>query len=191
MLSQEISTGPSSGGAAYGDNSSHLPREASLDALYLSHMSPVIQLSQFPDCSPSSSRRSSLQEDPLQSIYLDTEVMQRYYQEPDICYGPPPSSGSLHSPMYTAESSAMLGHDTSTLVGDLEQARHDWSTNDVMLISPHEPVFSPAYGYSQSDSAESVDIYAPTSYPIHTYDSFEFQTLRDHNTSAMLAGQHA
>jgi hypothetical protein len=195
MLPQEMSTGPSSGGAVYGDNSSNLPREASLDALFLSHMSPVIQLAQFPpECSPDSSpemhRRSSLHDEPLQPIYLDTEMMARYY-EPDFVYGVPLSSGSLQSPMYTAESSTMLARDTSTFLGD--QAQHNWATNDAMLISPHESVFSPAYGYSQSDSAESIDIYPSPSnlYPMHTYDSFEFQTLRDHSTSAMLASQHA
>lgn len=197
MLPQEISTGPSSGGVAYGDNSHHLAREPSLDALYLSHVSPVVQLAQFPpDCSPDSSpeihRRPSLHEEQLQSIYLDTEIMQRYYPEPDIAYGLPPSSGSLHSPMYTVESSTMLSRDTSTFAGD--QAHYDWATqsaHDVMLMSPHEPVYPPAFGYNQSDSAESIDIYAPTSYPINTYDSFEFQTLQEHNTSAMLASQHA
>ena len=191
MFPQEMSTGPSSGGAAYGDNSSQLPREASLDALFLSHVSPVIQLAQFPpECSPDSSpeihRRSSLHEEPLQPIYIDTEMMARYY-EPDILYGVPPSS--LQSPMYTADSSTMLARDTSTFLGD--QVPHHWATNDAMLMSPHETVFSPAYGYSHSDSAESIDIYAPPSYPINTYDSFEFQALREHSTSAVLATQHA
>ncbi|KAI9572077.1 hypothetical protein HD554DRAFT_2296495 [Boletus coccyginus] len=196
MLPQETSTGPSLGGAAYTDNSSpHLPREPSLDALYLSHLSPAIHLAQFPpECSPDSSpeihRRSSLNEEQLQSLYLDTEIMQRYYPEPDTVYGIPHSSHSLQSPVYTAESSAILARDAPTFVGD--QTQHDWATaNDMMLISPHEHIYSPAYGYSQSDSAEPIDIYAPPSYPIHTYDAFEFQTLREHGASAVLASQHA
>lgn len=198
MLPQETSTGPSLGGAGYTDNPApHLPREPSLDALYLSHLSPAIQLAQFPpECSPDSSpeihRRSSLNEEQLQSLYLDTEIMQRYYPEPDIVYGIPHSSDSLQSPMYTVESSAILARDTPAFVGD--QTQHDWATqsaNDMMLISPHEPVYSPAYGYNQSDSAESIDVYAAPSYPIHAYDAFEFQTLREHGASAVLASQHA
>ena len=196
MLPQDMATGPSSGGAPYAGNSS-LPREPSLDALYLSHVSPVIQLAQFPpECSPNSSpalhRRYSLQDDQLQSIYLDAEVMQRYYSEPNLIYGMPPSPGSLPSSMYTAESSTMLARDT--FVGD--QPQHAWvtqSASDVMLISPHEPVFPTAFGYGQSDSAESIDIYAqPPLYAIHAYDSFEFPALQEQNNAGVvLAGPHA
>ncbi|KAG6378092.1 hypothetical protein JVT61DRAFT_13775 [Boletus reticuloceps] len=177
MSPQELSVS-----ASYDDISSHLPREQSLDAFYLSHVSPIIQLASFPpECSPDSSpemhRRPSLHEEQLQSIYLDQELLERYYQEPDIVYGAPPSSGCLHSPMYTVESS-----NTSTF----------WPANDVMLLSPTESVYSPAFGYGQPDSAESVDIYAPAPYhPINTYDSFDFQTLREHSTSAVLASQQA
>ncbi|KAH0827594.1 hypothetical protein J3R83DRAFT_4319 [Lanmaoa asiatica] len=197
MLPQETHTGASSGRATYADNPSQLPHEPHLDALYLSHMSPVIQLAQFPpECSPDSSpdihRQSSLHDEALQSIYLDTEIMQRYYLEPDISYAVLPSSSSLQSPMYTVESSTIPARDTSTFVRG--QAQHDWatqSTNDVMLVSPQEPIYSPTYGYSQSDSAEAIDIFTTPPYAINTYDSFEFHTLREHNTSGMLASQHA
>lgn len=192
-----MSTGPSSGGPVYGDNSFQLPHEQHTDALYLSHVSPVIQFAPFPsECSPDTSpdlhRRSSLPEDQLQSIYLDTEVMRRYFPvEPDFIYGLPLPSGPLQPPMYTVDSSAILAHDT-TFVGD-HQAQLDWttqSTNDV-LMSPQEPMYSPFYGYNQSDSAESVDIHPTLPFPINTYDSFEFQTLREHHMSAVPASQHA
>ncbi|KAG8213786.1 hypothetical protein J3R82DRAFT_10498 [Butyriboletus roseoflavus] len=188
----------SAGGAvsAYGDNPSQLQHEHKphLDALYLSQTSPVIQLPSFanecsPDSPPEIHRRPSLHEEQLQSLYLDTEIMQRYYPDPDIPYGVPPSSASLQSPMYTAESSAVLPRDTSTFIGD--PAQHEWvtqPTNDAMLVSPQEPIYSHAYGYSQSDSLEPADIYVTPSHPINRYDSFEFQTLRD---SAALASQHA
>ncbi|KAF8441391.1 hypothetical protein L210DRAFT_3644702 [Boletus edulis BED1] len=187
MSPQELSASATSESASYDDISSHLPREPSLDAFYLSHVSPITQLASFPpECSPDSSpemhRRSSLHEEQLQSIYLDQELLERYYQEPDILYGAPTSSGSLHSPMYTVESSTTLAHNTSTF----------WPANDIMLLSPTESVYSPAFGYGPSDAAESVDIYAPASYhPINTYDSFDFQTLREHSTSAVLASQQA
>lgn len=199
MLLQEISTRPSPSGtsSAYGDSSSQLQHEPRLDALYVSQASPVLQLPPFanecsPDSSPEMHRRPSLHEEQLQSLYLDTEIMERYYPEPDIAYGAPPSSGSLQSPMYTVESSTVLARDTSTFVGD--RAQHEWATrptNDLMLLSPQEPIYSPAYGYSQSGSIEPIDIYATPSFPINTYDSFEFQTLQEHNTSVMLASQHA
>lgn len=115
--------------------------------------------------------------------------MQRYYSDPDPAYAVPPSSAPLPSPMYTAESSAILPRDTSTLVGD--RAQHEWATrsaNDLMLVSPQESIFTPAYGFSQSDSPDPIDIFAAPSFPINTYDSFEFQTLRE---SATLASQHA
>lgn len=194
-LPPEMSTGPSSAGPSYGGNSSHVSPEPSL--LYPPHVSPITELAQFhPECSPDSSpeihRRPSLQEEQLQTMFLDAEAMSRYYPEPDMLYGVSPPLGPLQSPMYTVESSSMLGRGTSTFVGD--PAQHDWatqSTSDVLLVSPHESVYSPGFGYSQSDSAESIDIYAPASYPINTYDSFEFQTLQEHTANAVLASQLA
>lgn len=190
---QEMSTG-----TPYGDNSSQLHNEPQLDALYLPHTSPAIQLPPFPNgCSPDSSpqihHRPSLHEKQLQSLYLDTDIMQRYYPEPDMAYGMLHSSGSLQSPMYTVESSTVLARDTSTFVGDGAQP-HEWATrptNDGMLVSSQEPIYTHAYGYNQPDSVGPIDVYATPSYAISTYDSFEFQTLREHNTSVMLTSQHA
>lgn len=184
MMPQAMPTAPPSSGGAYGDPSFQLPHEPHTNALYLSHA----HLTQFPspDASPELHRRSSLPEDQLQSIYLDTEIMRRYFSvDQDVLYTLPPPSAPLHSPMYTAEPPALLAHDTAFV---------DWTTpttNDVMLMPPQDPIYSPVYGYSHSDSAESVNIHASLSYPLNTYDSFEFQTLREHHMNAATASQRA
>ncbi|KAG9316450.1 hypothetical protein JVU11DRAFT_2484 [Chiua virens] len=104
------------------------------------------------DPSPNMHRRHSLQEGQLQPVYLDTDNVQRFYPDPDIFYGVPhPSSAPLQS-MYTADSPGMLAHDTCFL----GNPQHDWATpttNDLMLVSPQEPMFAPPYGYNP-DSAE-------------------------------------
>lgn len=187
MLPQMTSTGPPpGGGTVYPTGGSfQLPQGPHTDALYPSHISPAVQLAQYPsehspDTSPDLHRRSSMPEDQLQSIYLDAEIMRRYFPvEPDIAYGMPPSLGPLQSPMYTTESTAMLAPDPMFVGG---QVRLDWTTqptNDVVLtgMSPQEPMYSPLYGYNQSDSTESVEIHPTLPYSMSTYGSFDMSTM--------------
>ncbi|KIJ67557.1 hypothetical protein HYDPIDRAFT_166115 [Hydnomerulius pinastri MD-312] len=170
-----------------------------MEASQLSHLSPVVQLAQFPpetnpDPTPDNHLYSVQEEQLLQPVYVDPELMRRYYQDPDMVYGVP---SSLQSQMYTAESSAVLASDTSVHTFSGEQSSSEWGskpTEEAMLVTglpAQASTYTPAYDFTQSDSQESIDIYVTPQYTMNTYDSFEFQTLQEHNINAALASQTA
>jgi hypothetical protein len=110
--------------------------------------------------------------------------MHRYYQHPDTIYGMP---AALQPHLYSAASPS------HAFVGG--QASAEWVTQpDPILASGppvQEPAYAPTYGFAQSDSQESVDVYVIPQYAMNTYDSFEFQTLREHSMNTALASQAA
>lgn len=54
----------------------------------------------------------------------------------------------------------------------------------VPLPPPHAP---PMHGFAPPNSPDGlVEVFSPTCYPMNTYDSFEFQTLREHNLASSL-----
>jgi hypothetical protein len=202
-LSQGTSTVPSQDdhleyGTPYGDNSAHLSacHETHTETSRLPHLSPVIQLAEFPlETNPDpvpENHLYTLQEENLQSVYVDPEIMQSYYPGADVNYG---ISSSLQPHMYTAELSPVGDASSHAFVGD--RVSGDWGAqpiDEVMLVSGlpvQEPTYAPTYDFTQSDSQESIDIYATPQYTMNTYDSFEFQTLREHNMNAALASQVA
>ncbi|KIK94898.1 hypothetical protein PAXRUDRAFT_827545 [Paxillus rubicundulus Ve08.2h10] len=194
---------------SYGDNSAHPSachdygnsahpsacHDTHTEASQLSHLSPV-QLAEFPletssDPVPEN-HLYTLQEENLQPVYVDPETMQRYYRGADAVYG---TSPSLQRHMYTAELPPVGDASSHSFVGDRVSA--DWVTqplDEAMLVSGlpvQEPSYVPTYDFTQSDSQESIDIYSAPQYAMNTYDSFEFQTLREHNMNAALASQVA
>ncbi|KAF9222642.1 hypothetical protein BS17DRAFT_174959 [Gyrodon lividus] len=176
-------------GSPYSDNSFHLLacHDTHTEALQLSHLSPDIQLAQIPPSTSSDhvpeNNLYTLQEEHLQFAYVDPEIMQRYYSNPDAVYGMPPS---LQPHMYTAEPTAVAVSDTSSHAVEGIGASGEWGTQ-----STNGPTYAPTYDFTQSDSQESIDVYATPPYTMNTYDSFEFQTLREHNMNAALTSQAA
>ena len=115
-------------------------------------------------------------QDHLQPMYVGPEVAARYYPGP--AHGPAYFVPSMSSYPQVADPSVSLSSLEHSPTWDL-QSQHNASHQDAAFE------FIP--------SQESVDVYSIPQYnmSMHTYDSFEFQTLREHNMNAAMASQVA
>ncbi|OAX40843.1 hypothetical protein K503DRAFT_781102 [Rhizopogon vinicolor AM-OR11-026] len=117
-------------------------------------------------------------EDHIQPTYVGPEVVARYYSEPD------------HEPTYFVPS--MTTYPAAT-TSPLSAPHHSPTWN--MQGQHNTAIPSGALADHQSfefiPSHESLDMYSIPQYNMHTYDSFEFQTLREYRMNAALASQVA
>lgn len=107
-------------------------------------------------------------------MYIGSEVTARYYSAPthEPAYFVPsmsPQNAYPTDPSHMSPSNAFQHSPTWDL-----QSQHN-----VAIPSGEHQEFIP--------SQESVDMYSIPQYNMHTYDSFEFQTLREHSMNAALA----
>ncbi|KAG1746082.1 hypothetical protein EDB19DRAFT_375062 [Suillus lakei] len=127
-------------------------------------------------------------EDHLQSVYVGPDVVPRYYPGHESYFVP-----SMDSSHYPADPSMALANAPSPMSPHStyhHSPTWDLQSRDNVAITsgvPADHQQRPAFDFIPSH--EPLDIYSIPQYAMHTYDSFEFQTLREHSMNASLAGQ--
>lgn len=129
-------------------------------------------------------------EDHFQSVYVGPDVVPRYYPGHEPYFVP-----SMDPSHYPVDHSMALANSPSPM-SPLSAYHHNptWdlqSRDDVTIPSgvPADHQQRPAFDFIPSH--EPLDIYSIPQYAMHTYDSFEFQTLREHSMNPSLASQVA
>lgn len=133
-------------------------------------------------------------EDHLQPMYVSPEVVARYYPDHEPAYFVP---GMGSSNEYPADPLVALPNATSSHISPLSALQHSptWDMQSQRSIAipsgglaDHQQ--SPTFQFLPTQ--DSFDMYPIPNYNMHTYDSFEFQTLREHRmNAAQLASQVA
>ncbi|KAG1865873.1 hypothetical protein DFJ58DRAFT_863540 [Suillus subalutaceus] len=129
-------------------------------------------------------------EDHLQSVYVGPDVVPRYYpgHEPYFV----PSMDPSHYPVDPSMALANTPSPMSPLSAYHHNPTWDLQSRDDVTIPPGVPADHqqrPAFDFISSH--EPLDMYSIPQYAMHTYDSFEFQTLREHSMNPSLASQVA
>ncbi|KAG0708321.1 hypothetical protein DFH29DRAFT_870879 [Suillus ampliporus] len=126
-------------------------------------------------------------EDHLQPLYVGPEVVARYYPGLESTYFAP-NMDSSH--VYPAHPSMALANATSSPISPLSAYQHnppwDLQSRDNITIpagAPADHQQRPAFEYIPGH--EPLDMYSIPQYAMHTYDSFEFQTLREHGMTTL------
>ncbi|KAG2072316.1 hypothetical protein BDR04DRAFT_1153560 [Suillus decipiens] len=129
-------------------------------------------------------------EDHLQSVYVGPDVVPRYYPGHEPYFVP-----SMDPSHYSVDPSMALVN-TPSPMSPLSAYHHnptwDVQSRENATVSPGVPADHqqrPAFDFIPSH--EPLDMYSIPQYPMHTYDSFEFQTLREHSMNPSLASQVA
>ncbi|KAG1724079.1 uncharacterized protein EDB91DRAFT_1269401, partial [Suillus paluster] len=123
-------------------------------------------------------------EDHLQPMYVGSEVPARYYPSLESTYFPPSMDSSHVYPSHP-----MLENVPSSPISPLSAYQHH-TTWDLQSLgnssgAPADHQQRPAFECIPAH--EPLDMYSIPQYAMHTYDSFEFQTLREHSMNATLA----
>lgn len=129
-------------------------------------------------------------EDHLQSVYVGPDVIPRYYpgHEPYFV----PSMDPSHYPVDPSMALASSPSPMSPLSAYHHHPTWDLQNQDNVTIPsgvPADHQHRPAFDFIPSH--EPLDMYSIPQYGMHTYDSFEFQTLREHSMNPSLASQVA
>ncbi|KIK39675.1 hypothetical protein CY34DRAFT_25159 [Suillus luteus UH-Slu-Lm8-n1] len=127
-------------------------------------------------------------EDHLQPVYVGPDIVPRYYPGHESYFVP-----SMDPSHYPVDPSMALANAPSPM--SPLSAYHHSPTWD-MQSQDNIPSGVPADHQQRSafdfiPSHDPLDMYSIPQYSMHTYDSFEFQTLREHSMNASLASQVA
>lgn len=129
-------------------------------------------------------------EDHLQSVYVNPDVAPRYYPGHESYFVP--SMDPLHYPVDPSMALANAPSPMSPLSAYHHNPPWDLQSRDNITIPSSVPADHqqrPAFDFIPSH--EPFDMYSIPQYAMHTYDSFEFQTLREHSMNTSLASQVA
>ncbi|KAG2153686.1 uncharacterized protein EDB93DRAFT_209246 [Suillus bovinus] len=156
-----------------------------------SHLSPFSQ-AQSPQLeSPiDDSLFYHMPEDHLQSVYVGPDVVPRYYpgHEPYFV----PSMDPSHYPVDPSVALASAPSPMSPLSAYPHNPPWDLQSRDNITMPSSVPAdHQQRAAFDFIPSQEPFDMYSIPQYAMNTYDSFEFQTLREHSMNPSLASQVA